>query len=215
LIKVKICGVRTPEDARKCVDAGADAVGMLLARSPRRISVDQAQEVVKVLPPSVRSVIVMMPATADEAVKAAQTIKAGAVQLQGDEPPEMVADIKKRLPGLCIVKAVHVGEGRELEKALAYETVADAILLDTVSPNRGGSGTTHDWVTSKKVVAAVKKPVILAGGLNPDNVADAIRAVRPYAVDVASGVEAEGRAKDAALVKAFIVNARRASDGHQ
>lgn len=214
-MKVKVCGVRTPEDARKCADAGADAVGMLLARSPRRITIEQAKEVVKALPPSVRPVIVMMPSTVEEAVEAARAIRPGAVQLQGEEPPEMVAEIKRALPGTCIVKAVHVGEGRELEKALEYEKVADAILLDTMSPNRGGSGTTHDWAISRRIVASVKKPVILAGGLNPDNVGAAIREVGPYAVDVASGVEGEGRVKDAGLVKAFIVNAREASNGHQ
>lgn len=215
MIKVKICGVRTPEDARKCVDAGADALGMLLAPSPRRITVSQAREIAEALPPTVRPVIVMVPSTADEAIMAARAIRPGAIQLQGDEPPEMVAEIKKALPGTCVVKAVHVGEGREMEKALAYEKVADAILLDTMSPNRGGSGTTHDWAVSKKIVASVRKPVILAGGLNPENVADAIRAVRPYAVDVASGVEGEGRVKDAALVEAFIANAKEASNGHQ
>lgn len=215
MIKVKICGVRTPEDARKCVDAGADALGMLLAPSPRRITVSQAREITEAMPPTVRPVIVMMPSTADEAITAARAIRPGAIQLQGDEPPEMVAEIKKALPGTCVVKAVHVGEGREMEKALVYEKVADAILLDTMSPNRGGSGTTHDWAISKKIVASVRKPVILAGGLNPENVADAIRAVRPYAVDVASGVEGEGRVKDVALVEAFIVNAKEASNGHQ
>src|SRR5512144_730089 len=127
----------------------------------------------------------------------------------------MVAEIKRALPGTCIVKAVHVGEGRELEKALAYEKVADAILLDTMSPNRGGSGTTHDWAISRRIVASVKKPVILAGGLNPDNVGAAVREVGRYAVDVASGVEGEGRVKDLGLVKAFIANAKEASNGHK
>lgn len=212
---VKICGVRTPEDAMKCVEAGADAVGMLLARSPRRITIEQAKAIAKSLPPHIKPVIVMMPATVSEAVEAAKVIRPGAIQLQGDEPPEMVSEIKKALPGTCVVKAVHVGEGRELEKALAYEKVADAILLDTMSPNRGGSGTTHDWAISRKIVASVKKPVILAGGLSPENVASAVREVMPYAVDVASGVEGEGRVKDSSLVKAFIANAKEASDGHQ
>jgi len=214
-VKVKICGVCTPEDAMKCAEAGADAVGMLLARSPRRITVEQARAIAKTLPPAVRPVIVMMPSTVGEAVDAAHAIRPGAIQLQGDEPPEMVSEIKKALPGTCIVKAVHVGEGREMEKALEYEKVADAILLDTASPNRGGSGAIHDWAISKRIVAAVKKPVILAGGLNPKNVASAVREVRPYAVDVASGVEGEGRAKDIRLVTAFIENAKEASDGHQ
>ncbi len=214
-MKVKICGVRTPEEARKCVEAGADAVGMLLARSPRRITAGQARAIVEALPPTVKPVIVMMPSTLEEAVEAARIIKPAAIQLQGEEPPELVAEIKKALPGTYAIKAVHVGEGRELEKALEYEKVADAILLDTMSPNRGGSGTTHDWAISRKIVASVRKPVILAGGLNPDNVAAAVREVGPYAVDVASGVEGEGRAKDSKLVKAFIANSKGASNGHK
>jgi phosphoribosylanthranilate isomerase len=213
LTRVKICGVRTVEDAVKCVAAGADAVGMLLAPSPRRIPAGLAREIVESLPPFVTPVIVMMPSAADEAVEAARTIRPGAIQLQGDEPPGMLADIKQAMPGIRLIKAVHVGGGREVEKARAYESVADAILLDTISPARGGSGQTHDWSVSRGVVAAINKPVVLAGGLKPGNVAEAVRAVNPYAVDVSSGVEGEGRVKDMALIRTFIKNAREASDG--
>jgi phosphoribosylanthranilate isomerase len=213
LIKIKICGVRTAEDAMKCVESGADAVGMLLAPSPRRITIEKARGIVKSLPPFVTPVIVMMPSAAEEAIEAARMINPGALQLQGDEPPGMLAKIRQALPGVRLIKAIHIGSGSESEKAKAYEEVADAILLDTMSPNKGGSGLTHDWSVSKKVVALIKKPVVLAGGLNPGNVAGAIRIVRPYAVDVASGVEAEGRVKDMALMNTFIRNARGASDG--
>jgi phosphoribosylanthranilate isomerase len=213
LTRVKICGVRTVEDAVKCVAAGADAVGMLLAPSPRRIPPVLAREIVERLPPFVTPVIVMMPSAAEEAVEAARTIRPGAIQLQGDEPPGMLADIKQALPGTRLIKAVHVGDGREVETARAYERVADAILLDTISPARGGSGQTHDWSVSRGVAAAINKPVVLAGGLKPGNVAEAIKAVKPYAVDVSSGVEAEGRVKDMALMRTLIKNARGASDG--
>lgn len=213
MTRVKICGVRTVEDAMKCVDSGADAVGMLLAPSPRRIPAEQARDIVESLPPFVTPVIVMMPSAAEEAIEAARAISPGALQLQGDEPPEMLVKINRALPGVRLIKAVHVGGGDELVKARLYENVADAILLDTVSPERGGSGQTHDWSVSRKVVASIKKPVVLAGGLNPHNVAGAIKAVRPYAVDVASGVEAEGRIKDMALINTFIRNAREASNG--
>ncbi len=213
MIKIKICGVRTAEDAMKCVDSGADAVGMLLAPSPRRITIEKARDIVKSLPPFVTPAIVMMPASVVEVVRAAQTINPGAIQLQGDEPPGMLAKIKQALPGTRLIKAIHIGSGNELEKAKAYEEVADAILLDTISPNKGGSGQTHDWSVSKKVVASIKKPAVLAGGLNPGNVAEAIRIVKPYAVDVASGVEAEGRVKDMDLMRTFIRNAKEASNG--
>lgn len=213
MIKVKICGVRSAEDAAKCVAAGADAVGMLLAPSPRRITLDEARGIVKSLPPFVTAVIVMMPSSAKEAIEAALSIHPGAIQLQGDEPPEMLERIKKSLPGTRLIKAVHVGSGHEVEKAGTYEGVADAILLDTMSPNRGGSGQTHDWSVSREAAASLKMPVVLAGGLNPHNVAAAVKAVRPFAVDVASGVEAEGRVKDMALIETFIRNAREASNG--
>jgi len=213
LTRVKICGVRTVEDAMKCVAAGADAIGMLLAPSPRRIPARQAREIVESLPPFVTPVIVMMPSTAEEIVEAALEVKPGAVQLQGDEPPEMLAKIKRALPGVQLIKAIHIGGGNELEKAKAYEGVADAILLDTASPERGGSGRTHDWAVSSGIVSSIKKPVVLAGGLNPGNVADAVRAVKPFAVDVASGVEGESRVKDINLIKAFIKSAAEASNG--
>jgi len=213
LTKVKICGVRTVEDAMKCVSCGADAVGMLLAPSPRRITIEQASEIVASLPPFVTPVIVMMPSEADEAAEAALKIRPGAIQLQGEEPPEMLIKIKQAMPGLKLIKAVHIGGGDEIGKAHAYEAVADAILLDTMSPNRGGSGMTHDWALSGKIVSGIRKPVVLAGGLSPANVADAINSVKPYAVDVASGVEGNGRVKDIRLINQFVENARGAHNG--
>ncbi len=213
MIKVKICGVRTVEDAIKCVECGADAVGMLLAPSPRRISVDRARDIVRSLPPFVTPVIVLMPSTVEEAVQTIREVGPGAVQLQGDEPPKALEEIRRRIPGVRIIKAVHVGGGDEVERARMYEDAADAILLDTLSPNRGGSGRTHDWAVSAKVVGSVGKPVVLAGGLRPENVAEAVRIVRPYAVDVASGVESPGLVKDAELMRIFIDNARGALDG--
>jgi phosphoribosylanthranilate isomerase len=215
MMRVKICGVRTVEDALKCVSCGADAVGMLLARSPRRISVEQARDIARRLPPFVTPVIVMMPASADDVIDASLRVRPGAVQLQGDEPPEMLLRIRRALPGVRLIKAVHVGSGDELEKAISYEGAADAILLDTMSPNRGGSGTTHDWSISRRIVSSSKVPVILAGGLSPSNVAYAIKAVTPFAVDVASGVEGKDRVKDVELVRSFVKNAREALNGSE
>jgi phosphoribosylanthranilate isomerase len=168
---------------------------------------------VESLPPFVTPVIVMMPPAAEESIEAAHMINPGAIQLQGDEPPAMLIKIKLALPGIRLIKAIHVGGGREVERARAYEGVADAILLDTASPNKGGSGLTHDWSVSREVATAIKTPVVLAGGLRPENVAEAVRAVRPYAVDVASGVESAGHVKDRTLIGSFIRNARGASDG--
>ena len=214
-MRVKICGVRTVDDALKCAYSGADAIGMLLARSPRRISIEQARDIARRLPPFVMPVIVMMPGSANDVIDAALRVRPGAVQLQGDEPPEMLQHIRRALPGIRLIKAVHMGEGDELAKARSYEGVADALLLDTMSPNRGGSGVTHDWNISRNIISSTKIPVILAGGLKPSNVAAAITAARPFAVDVASGVENNERAKDIELVRAFIKNAKGALNGSE
>jgi len=214
-MRVKICGVRTVEDALKCAHSGADAIGMLLARSPRRISIEDARDIARRLPPFVMPVIVMMPGSANDVIDAALRVRPGAVQLQGDEPPEMMERVRRALPGVRLIKAIHMGEGEELAKARSYEGFADALLLDTMSPNRGGSGVTHDWNLSRNIISSTKTPVILAGGLKPANVADAIKATRPFAVDVASGVENSDRAKDIELVRAFIKNAKGALNGSE
>ena len=171
-MRVKICGVRTVDDALHCAYSGADAIGMLLARSPRRISIEQARDISRRLPPFVMPVIVMMPQEASDVIDAALRVRPGAVQLQGDEPPEMLQRIRSALPGIRLIKAIHMGEGDEMAKARSYEGVADALLLDTMSPNRGGSGVTHDWNISRNIISSTKMPVILAGGLKPSNVAD-------------------------------------------
>ena len=210
MTRVKICGITTPDDALACTVAGADAIGMLVdvKISPRCITVDQARQITSVLPPFVSSVMVMMPSTASEVVDAARKIRPTAIQLHGGEQPELLRMIKLQLPGIRLIKTIHVGAGGEVEKACQYEGVADAVLLDTASPAGGGTGATHDWAVSREISHSVRLPVVLAGGLSPKNVADAVRTARPYAVDVCSGVEAEKRRKDIRLVREFIEQAR-------
>lgn len=215
MTRVKICGVRTVEDALGCAAAGADAIGVLVnvKVSPRRITVERARDIARRLPPFVTPVIVMMPSSHDEVIDAALRVRPGAIQLHGNEPPEMLFRIKQALPGIRIIKTIHVGSGNEIQTALSYEGAADGLLLDTSSPAKGGSGVTHDWEISRGIVSSVKMPVILAGGLSPSNVEDAIRTVKPFAVDVSSGVEPRGqrtRSKDIGLVRDFIARARSA-----
>jgi phosphoribosylanthranilate isomerase len=138
---------------------------------------------------------------------------ADCIQLHGEEPVELVADLRENMESrIRIIKKIGVGGDRKrsLENALAYENVVDALLLDTAAGEIGGTGKEHDWSISKEIVERVKKPVILAGGLNPDNVTKAIALVKPYAVDVSSGVESEVRKKDAVKVKKFIEKAKSA-----
>ncbi len=212
MTRVKICGVQSLEDALACVAAGADAIGMLVdvKVSPRCITAPKAKAIVAGLPPLVTGVIVMMPASAEDVVAAGRLVRPGAIQLHGDEPPTMLRRIKGHLPWARLIKTIHVGSGGEVEKAKAYEGSADAILLDTLSPSQGGSGKTHDWATSAEIITAVPMPVLLAGGLSPSNVAAAVRTVRPFAVDVSSGVENGHRRKDREKVKEFIARAKGA-----
>jgi phosphoribosylanthranilate isomerase len=212
MTRVKICGVRTVEDALACARAGADAVGMIVnvGISPRSITIEQARTIVSSLPPFVTPVIVMMPSSAEDVVEAGRRIRPGAIQLHGEETPEMLRLIKRQLPWARLIKTIHVGSGDEVVKARSYEGTADAILLDTLSPSHGGSGAVHDWTVSAGIVREAGLPVLLAGGLTPSNVADAIRAARPFAVDASSGVENGERRKDMEKVKAFIDRARGA-----
>jgi phosphoribosylanthranilate isomerase len=212
MTRVKVCGVQSLEDALACVSAGADAIGMLVdvKISPRCITAAKAKTIVAGLPPFVTPVIVMMPSSADEVAEAGRLIRPGAVQLHGAEPPEMLRQIKSRLPWARLIKTIHVGAGGEIQKAKAYDGCADAILLDTLSPAHGGTGKTHDWATSAEIIKAVDMPVLLAGGLSPSNVAEAVSRARPFAVDVSSGVENEHRRKDPQKVKEFITQAKGA-----
>jgi len=212
MTRVKICGVQSIEDALACVAAGADAIGMLVdvKISPRCISAAKAKTIVSGLPPFVTPVIVMMPSSAEEVAEAGRTVRPGAIQLHGEESPDMLRQIKSRLPWVRLIKTIHVGAGGEIEKAKAYEGCADAILLDTLSPSYGGTGKVHDWAMSAEIIKSLDMPVLLAGGLSPSNVAEAVGKARPFAVDVSSGVENGHRRKDPKKVKEFIALAKGA-----
>ncbi len=215
-MRVKICGITSPQDAALAVHAGADAIGMLFAPSPRKIDRDAAEQIISVLPPFVAAVGVFVDAPLDWVREMATGLHLGAVQLSGDEPLEYVA----ALSPLRVVKAVRVVGPDSLEAPSSWargERPANlaAVLLDTaVAGQHGGTGRSFDWSLAADLQrsSGAALPVILAGGLRPDNVAEAVRVVRPYAVDVSSGVEAEPGRKDTEKVKRFVVEVRRALD---
>ncbi|HID19579.1 MAG TPA: phosphoribosylanthranilate isomerase [Methanophagales archaeon] len=220
-MKVKICGNTNVEDAILAAEAGADAIGVIyVANTKRYIELGAAKRIFDAVPIFVSKVVVL---TLDndpsefvhDKIKLIEDTGADCIQLHGDEPVELIADLREIMTDrIRIIKKIGVGGAKKkcLENALAYESVADALLLDTVTGGAiGGTGKEHDWNISKEIVASVKKPVILAGGLNPDNVANAIALVKPYAVDVSSGVEREVRRKDAVKVKRFIEAAKSAT----
>ncbi len=197
--RVKICGITTWDDARLSVDLGASALGFnFYPPSPRAISPADAWNIIRRLPPFVEAVGVFVnwPPPVEDAL--ARALRLHTVQLHGGETPEEVAALT---PAHRVIKAVKVGRGFR-PAGLARFRRADGILLDGFAPGlHGGTGRTLDW----KLARAGRRygRIILAGGLTPENVAEAIRVARPYAVDVASGVEARPGRKDPARLRAL------------
>jgi phosphoribosylanthranilate isomerase len=201
-VRVKICGVTRLEDALLAARLGADALGFNFWRGSKRfVSPAAAGEVVRRLPPGVSAFGVFVDPSRDEVLAAVGASGVGVVQLHGDEPPALCVSL-----GVPVVKAVRLATSRDLAQLASYEV--SAFLLDTPSPGYGGSGRTCDWGLAAEV--ARELPAVLAGGLSPENVADAVRAVRPLAVDVASGVESAPGVKDAARMEQFIRRAKEA-----
>ncbi|HYE85240.1 MAG TPA: phosphoribosylanthranilate isomerase [Vicinamibacterales bacterium] len=192
---IKICGITRCEDAELAASLGAWAVGFVLwPRSPRHTSLDRVREIVRVLPASVEPVGVFVDPTVEE-VRAAVDAGIRVAQIHGNPPAIAVR----------MVRAVHLAADG-IEPAVPDDTV----LLDAHDPvRRGGTGTTIDW--QRAAAVARTRRVILAGGLRPDNVGEAITTVRPFAVDVSSGVETRPGIKDHSLIRAFIAAAQAAS----
>jgi phosphoribosylanthranilate isomerase len=207
-MRVKICGLSRVEDAVVAAEAGADAVGCLVGldhASPDQVSAATAKAVYSVLPPFVARVLVTHKTTLGEVSDLVRATGATAVQLHGEYPLVAVPALGEAFPYLSIVKCVHVTGEEAIAAAGAAARVADAVLLDTKVRGRiGGTGKTHDWSISARIVETCPKPVILAGGLNPGNVADAIKRVRPWGVDTNSGTRGTGGSKDHAKIRAFI-----------
>jgi len=202
-VRVKICGITRVEDALAALRLGADALGFNFWPASRRyLPPSAARAILARLPPFATTVGVFVNQPEEEirAITAASGVQV--LQLHGDEPPALCA----RLPW-PVVKAIPVDQVRALSGLLSYEV--SAFLLDTPSRGFGGSGVPFDWSLAEGVSEVA--PVILAGGLDPDNVAEAIRAVRPYAVDVASGVESSPGVKDVAKMARFIARAKEAA----
>jgi phosphoribosylanthranilate isomerase len=207
MTRVKICGVTREADREAVVAAGADAVGVIAdvpVDTPREVPAERAADLVAGVPPLVTSVLVTMPDSVQQAVALQREVAADALQVHATLPPEKVGGLRARVDA-SIVAAV--GAGDDLT---AYAEAADALLVDsTDEQGGGGTGETVDWERTRERVADLEVPVVLAGGLTPDNVAAAVEAVDPFAVDTATGVEREGGIKDHDAVRAFVGAAGR------
>ncbi len=203
---VKICGITNAPDALAAAAAGADALGLMFYEgSPRHVTVKAAGEIVRQLPPFIIKVGVFVNAPEDAVMRAIGECGLNILQFHGDETPEYCGQFP-----VMTIKALRVRDGESLKALADYRT--DAFLLDAYSPDRlGGTGEKFNWDLAIEA-QKLGKPIFLAGGLTPENVAEAVRRVRPYAVDVSSGVEESPGKKDHKKVAAFIKAAKSASE---
>lgn len=199
-VNIKICGLTRDEDVQAAVEAGVDAIGFVFTKSPRRISIDTAIRLISYVPGDVLSVGLFLNQDSTEIAQVVNSVPLDVLQFHGSETEQECSVFD--LPWL---KAVAMENAESVRRAELDYPGAMGLLLDShVMGKRGGSGKVFDWSLSKPVA----KPVWLAGGLNADNVAEAIRIVRPFAVDVSSGVEVEPGIKDASMILDFVKAAR-------
>jgi phosphoribosylanthranilate isomerase len=215
---IKICANTTLEDALLSADAGADAVGFVFARSPRRVTVDQVAAIVPGLPAELEKIGVFVDAPLEEMVAAVEACGLTGVQLHFDASRELTAALRARCgPALRLLRVVHFnGAVADNPEPADQDSAVDAVLVDSRSARApGGTGVAFDWNLAAKTLFqnAAERKLIAAGGLAPENVAEAIRILKPWGVDVASGVESAPGRKDAARLRAFIANARAAHWG--
>jgi len=201
--RVKICGITRPQDGVAAARAGADAIGLVFyPPSPRFLSVERAREIRDALPPFVQAVALFVNADAAQVAQVIGRVHPSLLQFHGEETPEFCAQF-----GVPYVKACRVAPGVDLLKYLRAFSSASGWLLDAHVEEYGGVGASFDW---SLVPDSLERPLVLSGGLTRDNVAIAVRRVRPWAVDVSSGVESAKGIKDAARIAAFIAEVRNA-----
>ncbi len=209
MARVKICGLTDAADLRAAIEAGADAVGVISSVSvdtPREVDRGTAAELVAAVPPFVTATLVTMPEDADHAVDLIRAVRPDAIQLHGEFDAEAIGYIRAET-GVKVIPAV---DYTDTDRAHDLDAAADAILVDsTREDGAGGTGEPHDWESTGELAETLTSPVVLAGGLTPDNVAEAVRAAAPFAVDVASGVERTKGRKDHTALATFVQNAGR------
>lgn len=218
LVRSKLCGIRSHHDLRVAVEAGADAVGFICGVthvSEDALSEQSARDLRRCTPPYVSTVLVTHLETASEILELAAFIGVDTIQVHGLVDVETVAAVLEGAAGRRVTKAVHVTGPEAIDDAKSYLDVCDALHLDSRTVDRlGGTGEVHDWSISRQIAElaqAVGRPVVLSGGLTPENLADAIAAVRPYAVDVNSGIEDDRGDKVPERAAAFVSTARSLS----
>jgi phosphoribosylanthranilate isomerase len=213
-IWVKVCGNTSLSDAQIAVDAGADAVGFVFAPSPRRVTAEQVAAITPQLPATIEKIGVFVDSSFHEIAAAIRLSLLTGVQLHSEAGSEVVQQLRAHFgPQLRILRVVHFGpDAVDHAAALAHDPNIDGILIDSRTATAvGGTGIAYDWSVASQTLfqnTGARLHRIAAGGLNPDNVAEAIATLAPWGVDVVSGVESAPGRKDPAKVRAFVANAR-------
>jgi phosphoribosylanthranilate isomerase len=206
---IKICGTTNERDADIAIRAGANALGFIMTKSPRQVSDTAAYSIGTIVPKGVETIGVFVDEQLETLVQTARFCRFAGVQLHGDEDAEYVSELRRLLPGIRVVKAT---TATTLDKGTRCKP--DAWLLDSpAGAQRGGTGKTFDWRAAQPSIRSLQEPVILAGGLNAQNVQSALEILQPWGVDVASGVESYPGRKHPGLVTQFI-DAVRQFDAH-
>jgi|SRR5882724_375974 len=211
ITRVKICGITRLEDARLAIELGADALGCnFYEKSPRCVAPAEAWKILRKLPALVSTVGVFVNWDSASIIALAKSLRLSAVQLHGDESAAVTAECARHFP---VIKAFRTGSKFQFTQFRAHNSASsfllDAVISDSSSKKFGGTGRIADWKIAE--CAAAKFPILLAGGLTPENIAKAILTVRPYAVDVASGVESSPGKKDPAKLRAFFAEVTHAN----
>lgn len=208
-VRVKICCISSLEEAAAAIRYGASAIGLVSAMpsGPGVIDESLIEEIAASVPPPVATFLLTSAQDIDTIVEQQRRTRVNTIQIVDGLPDGSHQELRKHLPGISLVQVIHVNGPEAIDEATHAADFVDAVLIDSGNPalkikELGGTGRTHDWTISRKICESIKIPVFLAGGLNPENVAEAVRSVRPFAVDVCTGVRTNG-ALDAAKLERF------------
>lgn len=209
-IRVKICCIKNKDEARLAIRYGASAIGLVSAMpsGPGPIPEETIAEIAAVIPPGVASFLLTCRQDAESIIEQQRHTRVNTIQLVDSVPEEVLSRLRRTLPGISLVQVIHVRNESSISEAQMVSGRVDAILLDSGNPNLeikelGGTGRTHNWEISRKIVSSVPVPVFLAGGIRADNVREALQTVRPYGVDLCTGVRTDDRLDERKLAHFF------------
>ncbi|MCL7417139.1 MAG: phosphoribosylanthranilate isomerase [Halalkalicoccus sp.] len=208
MTRVKVCGHTREADVTASVERGADAIGVISGvpvDSPRAVDAERAADLLDGVPPFVTGVLVTMPETPGEAIGLVERVRPDVLQIHGRFSPADLKEVREAI-SRPVIKSVDASDSQQAHE---FDAIADALLVDSTDVSgAGGTGRAHDWERTRELADDLDSPVVLAGGLTPENVAEAVEVAGPFGVDVASGVESEGGLKDHDRVERFIGQAK-------